>query len=262
MATIQEQKLLEVRMFNDGVSRFNRTLNKMMDKGLESATKHGRAIINASLEPISNGIKELQKKNQSSRRGIANKKLQEINSEVAAYLSAISLVDNLTRERTTLLRLANSIGMRIEDQVRLQYWIEQEGDVARNVIKKANEKTRSGRHSKRYGLTHKMNEKQIYKDLEWSNEDRIHTGLKLIDIIIQTTGIVELKKFSNARKKTTTYVVATPKTLQWIHNFNKEAETSRPRFAPLIIPPKDWTKMWGGGYYANIINNLSLVRVH
>ena len=104
--------------------------------------------------------------------------------------------------------------------------------------------------------------KDGYKHLEWSNDERIHTGLKLIDTIIRTTRIVELKKFLTARNKTLTHVVATPNTLQWIHNFNKEAEAVKPIHAPLIIPPKDQTKMWGSGFYANVINNLPLVRVH
>jgi len=259
LQTVEDQKLLELQMVNDGINRFNRTLNKMMDKGLESATKHGRAIISTQLDPVAKGIEELKNKS-SNNREIARKKLQELDSEVAAYLSMIGLVDNLTR-KCTLLKLANNIGMRIEDEIRLQHWINEEGDIAKNVIRKANEKTRTGRLQKRHGLTNKMN-KDGYKDLEWSNEERIHTGVKLIDIIIQTTGIVELKKFRTARNKTTSYIVATPKTLEWIHNFNKVAENIRPRFAPLVIPPKDWTKMWGGGYYANIINNLSLVRVH
>ena len=40
------------------------------------------------------------------------------------------------------------------------------------------------------------------------------------------------------------------------------AEVARPRYLPTIIPPKKWTRVWGGGYYANIINDLPLVRVH
>ena len=83
--------------------------------------------------------------------------------------------------------------MRIEDQVRLQHWIEEEGDLARNVIKKANEKTRTGRLQKRHGLTNKMN-KDGYKDLEWTNEDRIHTGLKLIDIIIEGISMLTIER--------------------------------------------------------------------
>ena len=144
---------------------------------------------------------------------------------------------------------------------RLNDWIKQEGDVAKNVIRKANEKTRSGRIQKRHGLTHKMN-KDGFKDSEWSNEERIHVGVRIISVIIETTGIVELKKFTNGRGKLTFYVIATPKTLDWIKDFNQVAEVSRPRYTPTIIPPKDWDRVWGGGYFANVINNLPLVRVH
>ena len=159
------------------------------------------------------------------------------------------------------MRLATNIGMRIEDQIRLQHWIEEEGDLARNVIRKANEKTRSGRLQKRHGLTNKMN-KDGYKDFEWTNEERVHTGIKLISIVITQTGIIELQTIRSSNNKTTSVVVATPKTLEWIQNFNKYAETMRPRYAPLIIKPKKWTSMWGGGFYAGIINNLPLVRAH
>ena len=150
--------------------------------------------------------------------------------------------------------------MRLEDQIRLQHWIEQEGDVARNVIKKANEKTRTGRLQKRHGLTNKMN-KDGYKHLEWTEADRFHTGSKLISIIISKTGIVQLRKIK-VRSKTVNYIEPTAKTIEFIQTFNKHAETIKPRFAPLIVPPKDWTSMWGGGFYANVINNLPLVRVH
>lgn len=258
MATLKEQKLLELKMVDDGISRFNQTLNKMMDKGLESATKHGRAVITSMLQPVAEGIDELKTK-QSNNRLIAKKRLQDMESDVVAYLSMISLVDNLTR-KCTLLKLAQNIGMRVEDQRRLQAWVEVEGDLAKNVISKANEKTRSGRVQKRHGLNHKMN-KDGYKELEWSNEDRIHTGLRIVDIIIQKTGVVELKKFLSSRNKTSTYVVATPATLAWIKKFNEHAELASPRFTPTIIRPKDWTRIWGGGFYAGVINNLPMVRI-
>lgn len=259
MSTLEQQKLLELKMVDDGISRYNRILNKMMEKGLQSATKHGRAMITTLLDPVSEGIDEIKNKS-SNNRDIAKKRLQDIESNVAAYLAMLSLVDSLTR-KCTVLKLSNQIGMRIEDQIRLQHWINEEGDVAKNVIRKANEKTRSGRIQKRHGLTHKMN-KDGYKDTEWSNEDRIHVGVRIISVVIEKTGIVELKKYVNARGRYTFYVIPTPKTLEWIKTFNKLSEITRPRYTPTIIPPKDWDRVWGGGYYANVINNLPLVRVH
>ena len=259
MVTIQEQKLLETNMAEAGVSRFRHTLNKMKEKGLESATKHGRVIIATHLKPVAEGIREIQN-TSSNNRNIAKKKLQDIDADEAAYLAMISMVDSLTT-KCSVLKLATKMATRIEDQIRLQLWVEQEGQIARNMIRKANEKTRTGRVQKRHGLNHKMN-KDGFQFLEWTNPERIQVGTKIIDIIIVKTGLVELEKFKSGRKKFTNYIVPIQKTLDWIRDFNSVAEVARPRYLPTIIPPKDWTRVWGGGYYANIINDLPLVRVH
>ncbi len=259
MVTIQDQKLLETNMAEAGVSRFRHTLNKMKEKGLESATKHGRVIITTHLEPVAEGIREIQN-TSSNNRNIAKKKLQDIDADEAAYLAMISLVDSLT-SRCSVLKLATKIASRIEDQIRLQLWVEQEGQVARNIIRKANEKTRTGRVQKRHGLNHKMN-KDGFQFQEWTNPERIQVGTKIIDIVIVRTGLVEMKSFKSSKNKFTNYIIPIPKTLDWIQSFNSVAEIARPRYAPTIVPPKKWTKVWGGGYYANIINDLPLVRVH
>ena len=138
MVTINEQKLLEMNMVEAGVNRFWHTVNKMKEKGLESATKHGRVLIQKNLERLAEGIDEV-KNTSSNNRNIAKKKLQDIDSNVASYLVMISLIDNLT-SRCSLLKLATNIAKRLEDQIKLQLWVEQEGDIARNVIRKANEK--------------------------------------------------------------------------------------------------------------------------
>jgi DNA-directed RNA polymerase len=257
MVTIKEQKELEMKMVSDGITRYNSSLNKMMSKGLEANTSHGRAIISSMLEPIIKGIKILIEE-ETSNRDIARSKLQGEDAGEVSYLAMLALVDGLSK-RCTLLNVAQRVGMRIEDQVRLKAWVKTDKDVALMVIKMANEKTATGRHNKRHGLTHKMN-KDGFGHTEWSNEERIHVGLRVIDVIIRTTGIVALRKQASSRNKTTTYVEATPETLVWVKRFNASGEINKPRYAPCLIPPKPWKHVWGGGYYADVINRLPFVR--
>ena len=265
MVTIQDQTNLEKSMVDGGIDRFNSALNKMMEKELESTTKHGRAFMSTQIDKVAEAIEQHKSKN-TNNRSIAKRKLGHIDSKVAAYIAMLAVVDTLTK-KTSYLRLAANIGKRLEDQIRLQTWIELEseqnrGDVALNVIKKANEKTRSGRKQKRKGLVHKMN-KDGYQCLEWTNKDRVNTGKLFIAIIIMNTGIIERPLSDKKGKKNTSmYVVPTAKTLKWVENFNAMAEVARPRYTPTIIPPKDWTRVWGGGFYADVINNLPLVRIH
>lgn len=259
MPTIEDQMMLEYDMVLEGVRRYNHENNKMLEKGLESKTAHGRALISSVINAVADGVRVLQS-TTTSNRDIARKKLRDMNPEQVAYLALISVVDGISK-RYSLMKVARAVGMYIEDQDRISRWLEAEGDKAKSIIAQANEKTASGRRNKRHGLTHKMN-KDGYENTEWGNEERIHVGLRMVDVIITTTGIIALRRQTTARNKTTTFVEATPETLEWISNFTQCNETKRPRYSPCIIEPKDWEGVWGGGYYSDVINRLPLVRAH
>ena len=178
-----------------------------------------------------------------------------MDAEQVAYLACVSMVDGLSK-KSSLLSVAHTIGSNIEMQDRLDRWIAVDGETALNVIKLAMSK---GVGSRRYGLTHKMN-KDGHDDTKWTKPDKIHVGVRLIDIIIQQTGIVQLEKQVLSSKKTINIVRATQSTEDWIKAFNEYAEVARPRYSPCIIPPKNWTSTRGGGYHGNLIDELPIVR--
>lgn len=257
MPTIEDQINLEHEMVNAGIERYRSQNRKLKEAGKEASTTYGRAMIAGIVDAVAEGIEELQELGSSSRRCVARKKLRDMNAEKVAYLSLLSVIDTVSK-RHSLLKVARYVGMYIEDQWRLEKWLEDDPEVAKNVIKKAQEK--SGRRHKRLGLVHKMNSDG--HDTAWTNEERIFVGAKLIDVIIRTTGVVRLTKLRTAKNKTTTYVEATPQTVEWIKSFNELKASKKPRYSPCIIEPKDWEGIWGGGYYSDIINRLPLVRVH
>lgn len=259
MPTLEDQIKLETEMVDAGVRRYKQQANKLIEKEVESKTQHGRAMVASVVQNVADGVTKLQN-TTTSNRDIARKKLKGKDADQIAYLSLITVIDSISR-RFTLLKVARQIGMRIEDQERLTLWLEAEGQIAANVIKLANEKSDAGRASKRHGLTNKMN-KDGYKETEWTNEERIHVGLRLVDIIITTTGIISLKKQKTSRNKTTTFVEATNATLEWIQKFNDAGMSKRPRWSPCIIQPKEWNDLWGGGYHSEQIKKLPLVRAH
>jgi DNA-directed RNA polymerase len=257
MPTLEDQYQLEYEMVQEGIRRYQRNNDKMSSKGIESKTTYGRMMIASVVQEVSKGVAKLQS-TTTSNRDIARKKLKNMNADQVAYLALITVIDGISK-RYTLMKVARGVGMFIEDQARLQVWLEAEGKIAENIIRQANEK--SGRGSKRTGLIHKMN-KDGYKDTEWTNEERIHVGLRMVDIIIQTTGIIAIKRQKTSRNKTTTFVEATPETLEWIQKSNEAGMTKRPRYSPCIIPPRDWEGLFGGGYHSDVINLLPFVRAH
>jgi DNA-directed RNA polymerase len=245
---------MEQEMITAGIERYRRTLDKAIAAKAESRTQHGQLIVSRTVSAVADGIKDILL-HPKSNRDITYKYVKDMNIEEVAYLSLITLIDGIS-VRQGLLFIANNIGGAIEMQDRLDKWVEAEGQVATNTIKLALKK---GVGARRYGLTHKMN-KDGYKHTEWSKSDRIHVGCRIIDIIIRTTGLIELEKQRVSKTKTTTIVKATKETEEWIKGFNEYAETARPRFAPCLIVPKDWSGVTGGGYYSDYIPELPIVR--
>jgi DNA-directed RNA polymerase len=252
--TLETQLSLEHDMITAGIDRYRRTVDKAVSKKAESRTRYGQAIVSRIVTAVAAGIQELID-NPTSNRDITYGHIKDMDVEEVAYLSLITLVDSIS-VRQGLLYIANTIGGAVEMQDRLDKWISDEGNVARNTIKLALKK---GYGARRYGLTHKMN-KDGFKHTEWSKSDRIHVGCRIIDIIVRYTGLIELQKQRSSKTKTTTIVKATKETEEWIKGFNDYAETLKPRFAPCLIVPKDWEGVTGGGYYSDNIPELPIVR--
>ena len=258
MTTMDNQIELEYRMLQSGIDRYNKQLDDMTTSNLQSKTLHGRTIISGVCEPVADGIRQLVK-SKTSNRDIAVKLLQGLNPEQAAYLALISVVDKVS-QNVPLLNVARLVGVNIETQKRLDEWLKIDRDTAKNLIRMANQKSDKGFDHKRHGLNHKMKSDNI--DIPyWADTDRIHVGLRLIDIIIRDTGIIKLRS-EYTRRKTVTYLQPTDDTLEWIKAFNETHESNLPRYSPCIIPPKDWDSFFGGGYYSEHINKKPFLRIH
>jgi len=258
MATIEEQIELEHRMVQSGIDRYNKQIKQLSDKKLESKTKHGRTIVAGICDKVSQELASDLEKSKKLRNNKL-KLLNGCNTRQVAYLALITLVDTISKG-IPLVATASNIGKQIETQFRLDKWLETDRETATNLINMANKKSDKGFEHKRHGLNFKMNKDGVDIPL-WVNSDRINIGVRMIDIIIRTTGIVYVKK-EHYKRKTVSYVVATEDTLKWVKGFNDTHETNLPRYAPCIIEPKDWDSFWGGGYHSTFVNEKPFLRVH
>jgi len=259
MARLEDQIELEYQMVRSGIDRYNKQINDLLEKDLGSKTKHGRQIIKGILDPVQMEIEKLCEVDKNHNRTISKRLIKDMDTGKVAYLALICLIDNLAKS-TTLLKVARAIGIQVETQKRLDQWMREDKDVAKNMIDLANRKSDKGFDHKRHGLDHKIKADGL--DIPtWNANERINVGIKLIDIIIQATGMVKLEK-KQQKRKTVYHVVATEETEEWIKAFNDSHSVALPRYSPCIIEPKDWEGFWGGGYYSEHINKLPFVRVH
>ncbi|QDP68294.1 MAG: putative RNA polymerase [Prokaryotic dsDNA virus sp.] len=258
MATLDEQIELEHRMVQSGIDRYMKQKNTLQEKNLESKTKHGRSIIAGVCEPLTNALVIALKKPRGNNDRV-HKLIKDINPSSASFLALLSVIDNVA-SHSRLVSVAHYVGKQLETQDRLDKWIKIDPEVARNLIKLANKKSDKGFDHKRHGLNHKMHSDGV--DItDWSKTDRMKVGLFMINLIIEHTGIVKLRK-KYGRNKTITYLDPTPDTLEWIKAFNNTHMNNLPRYSPCIIQPKEWKSFYGGGYYSKHINSKPFMRIH
>ena len=90
------------------------------------------------------------------------------------------------------------------------------------------------------------------EDEMFSQNDRLHIGTKLVELVISATGLIERKKVSErGGKNTKVYLAATPSTLAWMENKNATFALLTPMHLPMVVPPRDWTTPFDGGYLSN-----------
>ena len=82
----------------------------------------------------------------------------------------------------------------------------------------------------------------------WPKTDRLHIGVKLIELVIEATGYFRVYNAKSGRH-VRTYVAPTERVLEWIHKQIDTYALLLPDRYPTIIPPKPWEGETGGGYY-------------
>ena len=94
---------------------------------------------------------------------------------------------------------------------------------------------------------------------KWTTRDCLNIGLKLLDILISTTGLIELHTISR-NNKTVTKVTPTPEALKYLEERAGTFAFLRPVYEPMVVKPKHWTTPYNGGYISRAIRPLRLVK--
>lgn len=255
---ITTQLRLEEEMTSRGAERYLRGVSKAVEKGVEDSTDYAKQIMAGRLEALSQGIGEWMEgagKGNPSRWALAYKRLQNCNPNTLAYLALKNVMAGISSART-LQDVAVSIGTAVEDELRFAEVRVEESRAFDKLVKGA--KKRTSGHFKRI-YAGRMADRVIEWE-RWSRTDRLHVGVKLLDILIQTIGLVEVVSNSSHSSQATKYVRALPETLEWIERKNDVTSMLRPVFEPMVVPPRDWTTPFDGGYLSSNIKPLKLVK--
>jgi len=272
---VEEELEFEEAMLRGGANRYNKTVTEAKTKGQESTTLYGIVFQQKYITKLSELINDDVTKMNTGQAGNYQTALKLIcqclplsafdngvfldnRNEIWDSCSLIILkncIDGISDE-TTLNKLAIQIGTGLMHEARITRFKAQFEDKYKKVAKRLSGKNipqnANRYHYKSKVWTYFMNKEGLQFD-DWGKEGRLHLGVKMVSYL-SNLGLIKVQNRKLNRTKTVTYVEATPKIIEEIRNFNIKNEALFPKYLPMLMPPRDWSNPFTGGYYGKKFN--------
>lgn len=253
------QLKLEEEMTERGALRFLRDVRFAVDRKSEDGTAYGQKLLKGRIELLSTSITEWIEatgKGKAGNNAIAWKKIKEVSPQTLAFLTLKNVLAGISSLRT-LQFVAVSIGTAVEDEMRLKDIRLNERKEYEKIVIGASKRT-----SSHYRHVYAVRTADRVDNWDrWSRIDRLHVGVKLLDICMASIGIVCLTNINEEKKQSIKYVKALPETMEWIEKHNDSMAVLKPVYEPMVVQPRDWTTPFDGGYISSSIKPLKLVKV-
>jgi DNA-directed RNA polymerase len=256
---ISVQIKLEEGMTQRGAEQYLKHVNKAIQAGREESTSYGTTILSHRLETLSNAIDEWKavvSKGVAGVRSATYPKVKDVDSRLLAFLTLKSVMSGISSLRT-LQFVGVAIGSAVEDELRFSLIRETERKAYERLVVGAKKRT-SGHYRHMYAVRQADRIEDGWQ--RWARTDRLHVGVKLLDICIQSVGLVELTHQKMDKDQSIKYVKALPETLEWIEKKNEVTQFLRPVYEPMVVIPRDWSTPFNGGYISSNIKPLRMVK--
>ena len=251
------QETIEQQANYETIQRFNNDLSNKKQTGTESATYYGHPLLKRAIEPFANNIKKYlkdAKKGKAGNNNVTSTLLSNVRPELIAFIAAKAIIDRITT-RNRLTDVAINIGQTIEDELKFSSFSEKFPHLFTKVVNEASDSRKVRRRNiiaaaNRYDKSY----------TSWSKSQKLHVGLKLIDLFIDATNYAQIITRRTSKKKTEKVINPTQEVCDFVENNEGIAALLGPIYKPMVVLPEPWTSPKGGGYLTHYTRPLSLVK--
>lgn len=240
---LQRQLQLEEESISLGVKRYR----EQVANTPVSEFGPGLALMYRTIEPLAAAITEFVNvpKRGGARMHQAREFLSQFDPYDVAYITAKDLLNHIANARAVQIA-ARSIFDNLVTHLEYLKMVEQCPNYLAVVEERLN-KTNSSKEHRKTALMHLKRHSLGIEDTDWSDVDKVHIGVKLIDLFIEHTGLIE-----RVQTETSQWILqGTYETISWIAKQNARCELLTPVFLPMIVKPVPWEGLYGGGYLGN-----------
>lgn len=247
-------------------ARYMSCLSKSMSEG--QLTKASLNVIKEALEPFRLKIEGyLQESTQghTGRLSSASKWVSEVPSEVLAYIPLKTILP-LSLKSQGELQLAGvclAIGRNVISERDAIKTLSVADKAARNGISKRLGETYKQvfirNLAKRYLDEGRLQESDMYRG-KVSNADLLKIGLKLVELLAESTGMVKIQKRS-VPKGVMYFLQVDNLLLDYIRHSDSEIADLVYLKRPMLVKPLDWTTPFNGGYFLKFDLGDALIKL-
>lgn len=271
------QLSLEHEAYELGEARFIKNLERAIEEGEFADTQPAKPLLEALVPRFVTRYNEwLEHQNTKVRRKhVAIEEFRKLSPETAAVVTIKRTLGLLASNGTgvTVQKVAISIGTAIEDEMRFGRIREEESEHFRKYIRPALDKRNGHLYKKEYmkAVEAKMLEAgelgSTWAPWETNRQDvgkdrHFQVGIKLMEILIESSELIVVQRENAGHVSKDCETVALHP--EWAKRLGDRAFNLAgiaPVFQPCVVPPKKWTGIKGGGYWANGRKPISLIRV-
>lgn len=277
-----KQLQLEHEAYTEGERRFIKNLERQTERGELADNQVAKPLMQTLVPKIAQAVKEWHEgpdgKLSTSRPSVAFTMLSteekavkdrslRISCESAAVIILKVILSKLVKpEGIPIAPMASAIGRTIEDEIRFGRIRDKEKEHFKKAIADNLNKRAGASYKKAYmqAVETSMLEQGQLEDAwgTWSPTEAVHVGIKMLEIVIQSTQLVELKRYGAGNAATDVEMVHLSDF--WVKKMAQRGFSLAgiaPVYQPCVVPPKPWTGVVGGGYWAKGRRPLPLIRL-
>lgn len=168
--------------------------------------------------------------------------LAGIEPEVAAFISLRKALDRMTTPNIAMQTVAVGIGRALELEKKVLALRDQ--DTPRYKMTKRHIQGHSSQKYRRTVLSYAFGKSSTVAFRPWSEVDCLHLGLKLLELIMESTGIFHKvyrpqpgRRPTDATSRMYTLELS-PSCRDWLQRHRETAGLMYPDYLPTIVPPK------------------------
>lgn len=255
-----QQLTLETEMLNRGQDRYFATVSRCKEKGIEATTSYGKILLKHGIEPLSAAIRTFMTEADTGKAGRRHKALgmlKGMDTDVVAFIALRKTLDTLSKN-VLMQRVAISVARELELEKKLTAL--QEQDKTRFDATQRHIKHSRTRKYRKTVLQYAFGKSLTVEFEPWPEADCVHLGHKIIELIIQSTGLFSMREAPYKHGRSAYVLEPSASCQAWVQRHQDVAAIMTPDYLPTLVSPKPWEGSGGGGYYSDTLRPLSLVK--